>query len=172
LRGGSTCKGPDFTSLKLKATARCKDPKLLANTTKSYPRLEDLNTELFGSTKQKLDLPPSVDCDSHRAVKVNYSITRPNARVRKACIEEFLVSSKHGVAHITSMLDFVCSSFHWHIARLLANYAKRSWAMQANTMILCNAKVKIGKHGTPSPMYKELKKEYLFTNNVEYKFWF
>jgi hypothetical protein len=66
---------------------------------KSYPGLEDLNTrdyalegpELFGTTKRKLDLPPGVKCDSHRPDKVNYSIHRLNARLRRACIEEFVV---------------------------------------------------------------------------------
>ena len=36
LRGGSTGKGPDFASLKLKVAARCGDPKLLADAMKSY----------------------------------------------------------------------------------------------------------------------------------------
>jgi hypothetical protein len=103
---------------------------------KSYPGLEDLNTrdcalegsELFGTTKRKFDLPPGVNCDSHRPDKVNYSIHRPNARIRRACIEESLVSAEHGVAHTTSMLETDCSSSHWHIARLSADYAKRYWA--------------------------------------------
>ena len=72
-RGGCTCKGPDFTSLKLKVDARCGDPKLLANAMKSYLEAEYPNTrdcdlegfELFGSIKQKLDLPPGADCNSH-----------------------------------------------------------------------------------------------------------
>jgi hypothetical protein len=126
---------------------------------KSYPGLENLHTrdwalegsELFGPTKRKLDLPPGADCDSHRPDKVNYSIPCPNTRVRRACIEEFLVSAKHGVAHTTSMLETDCSSSHWHIARLPTDSAKRCWAMQANTMTLCNAKVGVGKHGTPTP---------------------
>jgi hypothetical protein len=72
LRGGSTGKGLDSASLKLKAVARCGDPKLLADAMKSYLGAEDLNrrdcalegSELFGSTKQKLDLPPGADVDT------------------------------------------------------------------------------------------------------------
>ena len=87
---------------------------------KSYVGLEDLNTmdcvlegsELFGTTKQKLDLPPDVNCDSHQPDKINYSIHRPNARVNRACIEEALVSVEHGVAHITSVLETDWSSSH------------------------------------------------------------
>ena len=74
LEGGSTGKGLDPTSLKLKDVAMCGDPKLLVEAMKSYPGAKDLNTrdcalegsELFGSTKQKLDLPSRADCDSHR----------------------------------------------------------------------------------------------------------
>jgi hypothetical protein len=113
---------------------------------KPYPGLEYLNTrdcalegsELFGTTKQNLDLPPGVNRDSHRPDKVKYPIHRPNARVRRACIEKSLVSAEHGVAHTTSMLETDCSSSYWHIARLSADYAKRCWAMQANTRTLCN----------------------------------
>ena len=62
---------------------------------------------MFVSIKQKLDLPSGVDCDSHRLDKVNYSIPRPNTRVRRACIEESLVSAEHGVAHTTSVLELI-----------------------------------------------------------------
>ena len=44
--------------------------------------------------------------------------------------------------------------------------------MQANTETLYNDKVRFGKHGTPTPTYKGLKKEYHSTNNVEYEFGF
>jgi hypothetical protein len=116
LRGGFTGKGPDFASLKLKVAARCGDPKLLADAMKSYPGVEDLNTrdcalegsELFGSTKRKLDMPPDADCDSHRPDKVNYSIPRPNIRVKRACVEESLNSAEYGVAHTTSVLETDC----------------------------------------------------------------
>jgi len=180
LRGGSTGKGPDFVSLKLKVVGRCEDPKLLADAMNSYPSAEDLNTkdcalegsELFVSTKRKLNLPPGADCDSYRCDKVNYSIPRPNTRAKRACIEESLNSTEHGVAHTTSVLETDCHSSHWHIARLPPNSAKRCWAMQANTGILCHAKVGTGKHGTLAPTYKGLKKEYRSTNNVEYEFWF
>ena len=37
---------------------------------------------------------------------------------------------------------------------------------------MCNAKVGTGKHGTPGPIYKGLRKEFRFSNNVEYEFWF
>ena len=71
LRDGSTGKGIDSMSLKLKVAARCGDLKLLADAMKSYLGAEDLNTrdcalkgsELFGSTTRKLDLPSGVNCD-------------------------------------------------------------------------------------------------------------
>jgi hypothetical protein len=62
-------------------------------------------SELFGSTKQKLDLPPGIDCDSQQPDNVKYSIPRPNTRLIKACIEEFLVFAEHEVAHSISVLE-------------------------------------------------------------------
>ena len=109
---------------------------------------------------------------THQPYKVNYFIPRPNTRVRRSCIEESLISTEHSVAHTTSMLEIDLVSSHWHIAQLPTNFAKRCWAMQTNTWTLCNAKIGTGKHDTPVPTYKRLKKEYRATNNVEYEFWF
>ena len=80
--------------------------------------------------------------------------------------------AEHGMVYTTSVLEINCSTSHWHISRLPTNFAKKCWAMQANTNILCNVKVGTDKHSTPAPTYKGLKKEYCSTNNVEYKFWF
>lgn len=82
LRGGPIGKGLDHASLKLKVASKCGDPKVSTNAMKAYPGAIDLNTkdcalegfEFFESTKSKLNLPPSVDCDSHRLEKFNYSI--------------------------------------------------------------------------------------------------
>ena len=54
-------------------------------------------SELFGSTKQKLDFSFGVDCDSHWSDKVNYSIACLNGCGEKTCIEESLNYAKHGV---------------------------------------------------------------------------
>lgn len=62
-------------------------------------------SELFGSTKQKLDLPPGVDCDSYQPVKVIYSIPCPKGHAKRVCIKEALNSTYHGVAHTTSILE-------------------------------------------------------------------
>ena len=133
LRGGSTSKGLDSASLKLMTIARCGDPKLLAYAMKSHPGVEDFNTrycvlegsELFGSTKQEFGLPPDVDRKLHQSNKVNYSIPRPNTRVRRACIHETLNYAEHGVTHSTLVLEINCFSSHLHIARLPSNSAKR-----------------------------------------------
>jgi hypothetical protein len=44
--------------------------------------------------------------------------------------------------------------------------------MQANTMTLCSAKVKIGKHDIPTLTHKMIKNKFRSINNVEYEFWF
>ena len=64
LKGGSSGKRPNQMSLKLIAATHTSDPKLLAEIMRSYPWANDLSTrtcalegsELFGSTKRKLDL--------------------------------------------------------------------------------------------------------------------
>jgi hypothetical protein len=97
LKRGSNGKGSDLASLKLKTVARCGDPKMLADAMKSYPRAEYVSirdcalegSELFNSTKHKLNLPPGADCDSHRPNKVNYSISHPHTPATCQRIEEF-----------------------------------------------------------------------------------
>ena len=94
----------------------------------------------------------------------------PGARIRY--IEESLNFGEHVVVQTTFVLKTNCIVSQWHIARLPPNSDKTCWAIQANTCFLCNAKMNIGKHGTRTPTYKGLKKEFHSTNNVEHKFWF
>ena len=109
LRGGYAGKGPESVSLKLKVVAMCGDPKLLAEAMKSYQGAEDLYTrdcalegsKFFRYTKQKLDMQPGANCDSHRFDKVNYSIPCLDTRAKRACIEESLNFIKQGVANTT-----------------------------------------------------------------------
>ena len=128
LKGGSDSKGLNLVFLKLITHVICGDPKMLADTMKSYPGAEDVNTrdcalkgsELFGPTKRKINLPLGVDCDSHRLDKVNYFIPRPNIRATRQRIEELLNSTLHGVVHTTSMLETDCLASKWHIATQLS----------------------------------------------------
>lgn len=65
-----------------------------------------MGSELFGSTKQKLDLPFGVDCYSHGSDKMNYFISRPNThRAKRSCVEESLNYGEHDVAHTTFVLE-------------------------------------------------------------------
>ena len=66
--------GHNSRSLKLRAIAKFGDLMPMVMAMKSYSRAEGLNikdwalegTRLFGSTWWKLDLPPSVECNSHQ----------------------------------------------------------------------------------------------------------
>lgn len=57
IEGGSTSKGHDLASLKMKVVGRCEDPKMFANAMKSYHGLKILilgicaleGSRLFGS---------------------------------------------------------------------------------------------------------------------------
>ena len=103
---------------------------------------------------------------------MNYSIHHPNTRTTCQRIEESLTFVEHDVVHITFVLETECFVSNWYIARLPPNSAKRCWALQAITKTMCNSKVGSSKHGTPTPIYKGLKKKFRSTNNVEYEFWF
>lgn len=49
----------------------------------SYPGAKDINSLDYafeGPTKQKPDLPPRCDCDSHQPDKVNHSIPHPDPK--------------------------------------------------------------------------------------------
>ena len=180
LKRGLDGRGMDYASLKLKAVVRCGDPKILVDAMKSYSGAEGTNTrncalegsELFGSTKRKLNLPPGVDCESHRLDKMNYSIPQHDIWATRQRIKELLTFAEHDVVHTTSVLEIECLVSNWYIARLPPNYTIRCWALQAITGIICNVKVGSSKHNTPTPTYKGLKKELCSTNNVEYEFWF
>ena len=100
--------------------------------------------------------PQIAQCDSHRPDKVNYYIHRPNTRATRQRIEKSLSSAIRDVAHTTSVLETDCLASKLHIARLQPNSAKRCWALQAIIGTMCNAKVGIGKHSTPTSTYKGL----------------
>ena len=80
LKGGPTDKGPNHSSLNLKAAIKCSTLKLSADAMKEYFGTTNSNTwdcdfessELYKPTKYYFDWPPGADCDSHRPDKVNY----------------------------------------------------------------------------------------------------
>lgn len=47
MKGGFTSKSPALASLKLKAVARCWDPKLLEEAIRYYLGVEDVNTKVL-----------------------------------------------------------------------------------------------------------------------------
>jgi hypothetical protein len=134
---------------------------------KSFLRAKDLNTrsyalegsEIFGSSKRKLDLPSRL-FDSHRLKKVNYSIPHSITRSTKAFIEDFLKPVGHGIAHITYVYKTDCNLFQWYIAHLPPISKRQYQALQANTRHSCNARIAKGFHRAPTPTYTRLKKEY------------
>jgi hypothetical protein len=84
LKGKAFGTGPSKQELKLRAAKRSGDPKKIEEALSQLPGMEVATTpilhlegeEIFGNTKQKLDLPPSDDGDSHRPEKVNFSQPR------------------------------------------------------------------------------------------------
>jgi hypothetical protein len=80
-KGKSSGTGPSRQELKLRMARRSGNPKKIVEALSQLPRVEVSTTqiphlegkEIFGSTKWKLDLPPSDDGNSHRPDKVNFS---------------------------------------------------------------------------------------------------
>lgn len=97
-------------------------------------------SELFGSTKRKLDLPPRHEYDSHHPDKVNYSIPHPNNKRMLACIEESFKHDESVGSHTTNILELECPKYQWHISELPYSSKKECQALPA--------KVGKSKHGT------------------------
>ena len=94
LKGKHAGTGPGKEELLLKVAQRCAhrtgNPKVLANAISNIQGVQDFVTrephlegeEVFGSQKQKADMPLGCEHDSHRPDKVNFS--RPRVRTRSA----------------------------------------------------------------------------------------
>ena len=79
LKGRSDGKGPDLASLKLKTTARCGDPKMLADAMKAYPGAQDVRTTLLCERRAE-----SRDLESgERRENKNSKLDRPKKDVFK-----------------------------------------------------------------------------------------
>jgi hypothetical protein len=92
LKGNFSRKGSSRQELKLRAARRSVDPKKIIDALSQLPGVEGVTTQIshleskdiFGSTKQKLDLPPSCDGDSHCPNKVSFSQPRVQTRSKTA----------------------------------------------------------------------------------------
>jgi hypothetical protein len=127
---------PSRQELKLKATKRSGDPKKIVEIISQLPRMEVATTrishlegkETFGSTKQKLDLPPGDDGDSHRPDKVNFSRPLVLTRFRTAYTEFARASVVGGdqdeLPHVIVVQESDCDMSQWHIIKILhrSNY--------------------------------------------------
>ncbi len=183
LKGGQSGKGPDQATLKLRAAASSKDPKLISEAMKTFPGAEDFpihdtpleGSEIFGSTKRKLNMPIGSQFDSHRPDKVNYSIPRLNTRSTRQRIEESLKEIEvPDIVHTTWVLETDCDPHEWHIARIPKKSARVCQALQATTGKACKVKITDGTgEGTPAPTYVGSRKDFRRDNHfVEAEFSF
>ena len=180
LKGGKSGKGPDKAELRLWAAQKSGDAEVIAKVLSSFPGAQDLitkprgleGTEIFGSSKRKLDLPPRSHSDSHRQDKVNFSIPRMSTRSTKGRIEEALSDPVHAVQHTTCVLETNYDISKWHIARLPARSRRRCQVLQANTNAKCDTRVARRSHGIPAPTYFSKKRDYHTKKSVEVDFWF
>ena len=118
LKGSRSEKGPDKVELRLQVAQKSGDVEMNVKVLSSFPGAEDLitkprglvGTEIFGSSKRKLDLSLGSHSDSHRQDKVNFSIPRMSTRSTKARIEEALSDPVHAVQHTTCVLETDCDT--------------------------------------------------------------
>ena len=138
---------------------------------------------MFGSIKQKLDLPPGSEHDSHRPDKVNFS--RPRVELRSSKTKCSAEAFKDGpseptygdiqlpttekdvtpravqkLTHVTAVQETACDETQWHIARLAKTSAKACFAQQAITKKKCIAKFVQGAKSTAAPTYTGMMDSY------------
>jgi hypothetical protein len=188
LKGDRAGTGPGKEELQLRAAQctaeRTGDPKVLNVAMAKLPGAELFCTraphmageEVFGSQKQKADVPLGFEGESHRPDKVNFSCPRIATRSSRAnhanCnlsdvveelspeLQEDQAPNNLGTAgdvgrpcHVTAVHETTCKETEWHIARLSKTSAKACFAQQAITKKKCEAKIVRGNKPTAAPTY-------------------
>jgi hypothetical protein len=157
--------GTDYGKEELQLrTAQCtvertRDPKVLNVAMAKLPRVELFCTrephlageEVFGSQKQKVDVPLGFEGESHQPYKVNFSCpriaTRSSRAIHASCslpdmVEELSSELQEDQApnnlgttvdvgrygHVTAIHETACKETEWHIARLSKTSAKACFA--------------------------------------------
>jgi hypothetical protein len=184
LKGKASGTGPSRQELKLRAARRSGDPKKIVEALNQLPRVEVATIrishlegeEIFGSTKRKLDLPPSDDGDSHRPNKVNFLQPRVQTRPRTAHIvfagASGASAKKDDLPHVTTALESDCDMSQWYIARISHRSSCKCHAQQAATKVKYIARIAKGSKGTPVPTYRVRKTQYGGTKEIIMDFWF
>jgi hypothetical protein len=188
LKGDRVGTGPGKEELQLRAAQRTAertgDPKVLNLAMAKLPGAELFCTraphmageEVFGSQKQKADVPLGFESESHQPDKVNFSRPRIATRSSRAnhatcslpdVVEEVSLKLQEDQApnnlgtmgdverpgHVTAVHETACMETEWHIARLPKTSAKACFAQQAITKKKCEAKIVQGKKPTAAPTY-------------------
>jgi hypothetical protein len=132
--------------------------------------------EIFGSQKQKADVPLGFEGESHRPDKINFSYPRIATRSSRAnhascslpdVVEEVSPELQEDQApnnlgtmgdvgrpsHVTAVHETTCKETEWHITRLPKTSAKACFAQQAITKKKCEAKIVQGSKPMVAPTY-------------------
>ena len=132
--------------------------------------------EVFGSQKQKVDVPLGFEGESHQLDKVNFSspqiATRSSRANHASCtlpdvveelspkLQEDQASNNQSTTsdigragHVSAVHETACKEAEWHIARLPKTSAKACFTQQAITKKKCEAKIVQGNKFTAAPTY-------------------
>jgi hypothetical protein len=192
LKGDRAGTGPGKEELQLRAAQRTAeqtgDPKVLNIAMAKLPGAELFYTrvphmageEVFGSQKQKTDVPLGFEGESHQPDKVNFSRARIATRSSRAkhtscslldVVEELSPELQEDQAlnnlgttgdvgrpgHVTAIHETTCKETEWHIARLPKTSAKACFAQQTITKKKCEARIFQGNKSTAAPTYTGVK---------------
>jgi len=130
LRGHTCGSSSSKEELKLGTARRGGDPKKIAEVLNTLlgakcigiqvPHLE--GEEIFGNTKQKLDVPIDDAGDSHRPDKLNFSQPRVRTRSNSTLVGLLEGRSIEAVvntsSHVTIAFECECDMSKWYIARI------------------------------------------------------
>jgi len=170
--------------LKLRAARRSKDPKKIAEALNTLlggegvgSRITHLEGEkIFGSTKQKLDVPIGDSRDSQRSYKLNFS--QPHVRMRSTTasldlsVDKGKVSEVNTPPHVTIAFEIDYDTTKWHIARISHKSNAKCHAQQQGSNMRCTTKISKGRKGTLALTYRKRKEDYKSKQEVVANFWF
>ena len=134
------------------------------------PHLE--GAEVFGSQKQRSDIPIVNDGETHRPDTVNFSRPRPDKRGTRSqllilptiieesslCLQEVQVPSLAGIGfyRVTVVQETKVDVFLWHIARISHTSRKSCWVNHAKTKKKCTAKIITNNKSIPTSTYFDM----------------
>ncbi len=191
LNGGRCREGPVRDELRLWQTNQSSDPSQMANAIIKYiggssfttriPHLE--GQEVFGSTKQRVNIASRSEGDSHKHDHVNFSRPRIKAMSSGFIGSNIDVGKSNGIVRDEAFVlifqglkvqECVYGDGVWRIERCPPSSNTHCFAIQRDSMKHCNTIIITIKtvHGILGPCYNGLWFDLKGSTPIRHKFWF